>query len=140
METKHNHTPWPDYHKALTTGGYTAEFADEAVEALRTGFNCPACPATADKERPQPNEAARLVNSRFLDSDYQGKDWEAVRKCLIADIEALLAAHFKRGEKAGALGELELLEDSNIRKIIRDRGVKHWVKLRRAELDSGEER
>lgn len=56
---------------------------------------------TADKERPQPNEAARLVNSRFLDSDYQGKDWEAVRKCLIADIEALLQAEFKRGEKAG---------------------------------------
>lgn len=32
--------------------------------------------------------------------------------------------------------ELELLQDPDILKIIRNQGVKHWVQLRRAELDS----
>ena len=38
-------------------------------------------------ERPKVSIAAGIVNNLFLDSDYQGKDWEAVRKQLIKDIE-----------------------------------------------------
>ena len=32
------------------------------------------------QEEYKPNEIANVINSLFLDSDYQGKDWEAVRK------------------------------------------------------------
>lgn len=35
------------------------------------------------KRKPKVNEAAGIINSMFLDSPYEGKDWEAVRKDLI---------------------------------------------------------
>lgn len=41
-----------------------------------------------DKEkRPKLNIVANIVNSHFLDSDYQGKDWEVVRKSLIKELD-----------------------------------------------------
>ena len=51
------------------------------------------------EERPKLNIAANIVNNLFLDSDYRGKDWEAVRKQLIKDIEQALSQQkqeFKR--------------------------------------------
>lgn len=43
-----------------------------------------------DEQKPPVNEAARIVNSLFLDSDYEGKDWEAVRTKLIEEFTPLV--------------------------------------------------
>lgn len=45
---------------------------------------------TKKKKKLKVNLAANIVNNFFLDSDYQGKDWEAVRKELIKRIEKAL--------------------------------------------------
>ena len=43
-------------------------------------------PPTPQKQDVQVNKIASIVNNYFLDSEYDGKDWEAVRKGLIADL------------------------------------------------------
>lgn len=40
-------------------------------------------------KKPKVNKIANVVNNHFLDSDYQGKDWEAVRKSLIKELTKL---------------------------------------------------
>jgi hypothetical protein len=42
------------------------------------------------RDKPKINEVARVVNSLFLNSDYQGKDWESVRKHLIIEVDDLV--------------------------------------------------
>jgi hypothetical protein len=49
--------------------------------------------------KPKVNEMARIVNSHFLDSEYQGKDWEAVRLSLIEK----LTSHFQQEQERAVL-------------------------------------
>jgi hypothetical protein len=39
--------------------------------------------------RPKLNIVANIINTHFLDTCYQGKDWEAVRKSLIKELSTL---------------------------------------------------
>ncbi len=54
-------------------------------QAYRTGYE----QGKKEKQRPKVNLIAFIVNSHFLDSDYQGKDWESVRKSLIEELSEL---------------------------------------------------
>ena len=44
------------------------------------------------REKPSVSRVATIVNKLFLDSDYRGKDWEAVRKQLIQDFSQELTS------------------------------------------------
>lgn len=50
-------------------------------------------------DKPNLNEVAREVNSLFLDSPYEGKDWEAVRIALINNLEALIENETKKARE-----------------------------------------
>ena len=44
------------------------------------------------REKPKVNQVARIVNSHFLQSPYEGKDWDSVRNDLIDELTALVEA------------------------------------------------
>lgn len=67
-EAKHNHTPWPEYRKALTTGGYSIEWVDEVMQGLTATWSCPAC----DAEGLPIEEVLKIIDAQ--DSDTESTD------------------------------------------------------------------
>lgn len=45
LTPKHNHTPWPEYQKSLTTSGTKFELVLEIMDGLIANWSCPACDA-----------------------------------------------------------------------------------------------
>ena len=54
----------------------------------------------------QVDMVANVVNNLFLDNDYQGKDWEAVRKALIKDLSNLLRTTLEDRDREDCLDML----------------------------------
>lgn len=63
-------------------GVMRADYGDIIIQGVN-GEIYPCKPDIFEKTYSQANEVAGVINSLFLDSPYQGKDWEAVRKELI---------------------------------------------------------
>lgn len=55
---------------------------------------------TDHQEQPKVNQAASIVNHIFLGTEYEGKDWEGVRKLLIECFSELLAQKDKEKDAA----------------------------------------
>jgi hypothetical protein len=41
--SEHNHTPWPQHERSLTTHGYKAKFTSDTPKIMKETLNCPAC-------------------------------------------------------------------------------------------------
>lgn len=75
---------------------------------------------STDRElKPKLNHVARIVNNHFLQSPYEGKDWESVRNDLIEELTSLLteATHEARIDE---LERLQALHTRTYRQTVTD--------------------
>ena len=64
-------------------------------------------------QNPPVNEVARIINQHFLDSPYEGKDWETVRKSLIESLTHFARPVVSVEELIKVIGQFELLVDGD---------------------------
>lgn len=49
--TNHNHTPWPTYHKTMTTAGLNVKLINDVLDGLQSTWDCPECDRLAASEQ-----------------------------------------------------------------------------------------
>lgn len=60
-----------------------------------------------ENKKPKLNLIASIVNNHFLDSDYQGKNWEEVRKSLILELKNFISQLLSQ-EEANWMAEIDI--------------------------------
>ncbi len=98
-------------------------------------------PEEPELKKPPVNEIARIVNSHFLQTPYEGKDWDSVRKDIIEELEThynkkIVEARQEQAEYDDRIWSEREVEAAikELKNIPRSRSKAAYIENRLAEL------